>query len=88
MRAVDRDLDRPRIGGAAEFVDVGAGDEAGGLRRANDEARRPIALSSAASTVVEFLDQVCRQRVGAGAFAVEQQPGNAVGVAGQPEMLR
>ena len=29
MGAADRGLDRARIGGAAEFVDVGAGDEAG-----------------------------------------------------------
>ena len=29
MGAADGDLDRPRIGGAAEFVDVGAGDETG-----------------------------------------------------------
>ena len=36
--------------------------------------------------LVEFLDHIGRQRVGAGAFAVEQQPGDAVGVAGQLEI--
>jgi hypothetical protein len=43
-------------------------------------------LSSAASTAVEFLDHVGRQRIGAGAGAVEQQPGDAVGIAGQLEI--
>ena len=36
--------------------------------------------------LVELLDHVGRQRVGAGAFAVEQQPGDAVGIAGQLEI--
>ena len=85
MGAADRDLDRPRIGGAAEFVDVGAGDEAGWFCRADDEAGRPLRFP-APPAPFEFLDQVGRQRVGAGAFAIEQQPGDAVGIAGQLEM--
>ena len=36
---------------------------------------------------VEFLDHIGRQRVGAGVSAVEQQPGDAIGVAGQLEMM-
>ena len=35
---------------------------------------------------VEFLDHLGRQRIGAGAGAVEQQPGNAVGIARQLEI--
>ena len=42
MRAADLGLDRAGIGRAAEFVDVGAGDEAGRLGGANDEAGRPL----------------------------------------------
>ena len=85
MRAADRGLDGARIGRAAEFVDVGAGDEAGGLRRADDEPGRPLALQRGQHGI-EFLDHVGRQRVGAGVFAIEQQPGDAVGVARQLEM--
>ena len=40
MRPADRGLDRARIGRAAKFVDVGAGDEAGFLRRADDQPGR------------------------------------------------
>ena len=86
MRAADLGLDRARIAGAAEFVDVGAGDEAGFLRGADDEAGRALAFQLR-EHLVEFLDQVGRKRVGAGALAVEQQPGDAVGIAGQPEIL-
>ena len=49
MRPADRGLDHVGIGRAAKFVDVGAGDEAGWLRRANDQPAGRW-LSSAAST--------------------------------------
>jgi hypothetical protein len=39
MRPADCFLDRLGIAGAAEFIDVGAGDEAGRLCGTNDEAR-------------------------------------------------
>ena len=85
MGAADGDLDRPRIGGAAEFVDVGAGDETGFLGGADDEPGRPLALQRRQHRF-EFFDQIGRQRVGAGALAIEQQPGDAVGIAGQLEV--
>src|SRR5579871_4696264 len=40
MSPADRSLDRLRITCAAKLIDIGAGDEAGFFRRANDEARR------------------------------------------------
>ena len=86
MGAADLELDRARIAGAAEFVDVGAGDEAGFLGGADDEAGGPLAFQLR-QHLVEFLDQVGRKRIGAGAFAVEQQPGDAIAVAGQLEVL-
>ena len=85
MRPADGGLDGARIGGAAEFVDVGAGDEAGRLRRADDEAGRPLAFQRGQHGI-EFLDHVGRQRIGAGAGAIEQQPGDAVGIARQLEI--
>ncbi len=85
MGPADGRFDGPRIGRAAKFVDVGAGDEAGLLRRANDESRGPLAFQRREHGV-EFLDDVGGQRIGAGAGAVEQQPGNAVGIAGQLEI--
>ena len=85
MRAADLGLDGLRIGRAAKRVDVGAGDEAGGLGGTDDETGRPRAFQFA-KHLVEFLDQIRRQRIGAGAFAVEQQPGDAVGIAGQLEI--
>ena len=57
MGAADRDLDRPRIGGAAEFVDVGAGDETGCFCRADDEPGGPLAFQRRQHRL-EFLDQV------------------------------
>jgi hypothetical protein len=85
MGTADGDLDRPRIAGAAEFVDVGAGNEAGWFCRADDEAGGACAFQRRQHRL-EFFQQIGRQRVGAGTFAVEQQPGDAVGIAGQLEM--
>ena len=85
MRAADLGFDGVGVRDAAEFVDVGAGDEAGGLGGTNDEARGPCAFELGQHPV-EFLDQVARQRIGAGIGAVEQQPGDAVLVAGQLEI--
>ncbi len=85
MRPADRGFDRAKISRAAKFVDIGAGDESGLLRRANDQARGPLVFQRRQHSV-EFLEDVGGQRVGATAFAVEQQPGNAVGIPRQLEM--
>ncbi len=85
VRPADRGLDLPRIGRAAKFIDVRAGDEAGFLGRANDKSRRPLALQRHEHGA-EFFDHISRERIGAGALAVEQQPGDAVAIAGQLEM--
>ena len=74
------------IAGAAEFVDVGAGDEAGRFCRADHEAGGPLGLDRR-ERGVELLHHVGGQRVGAGVGAVEQQPGDAVGIARQLEVL-
>ena len=44
VRAADRRFDLARIGGTAELVDVGAGDEAGCLRRADHDAGGRLAF--------------------------------------------
>ncbi len=44
MRARNRGFDHGRIGRAAEFIDVGAGDESGCFRRTDDEAGRARAF--------------------------------------------
>ena len=44
MRAADLRFHGARIGGAAEFIDVGAGNEAGWFCRADDDARRALAF--------------------------------------------
>ena len=85
MGPADRRLDNSGIGGAAEFVDVGAGNEAGCLRRANDNPDRPLAFQRR-QHLIQFFDDICRQRIGAGAGAIEQQPRDAVGVAGELEI--
>ena len=85
MRPADRGFDRLRIGRAAKFIDVRASDEAGFLRRANDKAGRPLVFQRREHGI-EFLHDIGRQRVGAGAFTIEQQPGDAVAIAGQLEM--
>ena len=73
MGAADRALDLPGIGSTTEFVDVGSGDEARGLRRADDEAGRAVRLELR-EHAVEPLDHPGRKRVGTGIGAVEQQP--------------
>src|SRR3954466_11970675 len=85
MCAADLGLDRTRIGRAAKRVDVGAGNEAGFFGGTDDEAGGALAFQLR-QHLVEFLDQVGRKRVGAGALAVEQQPGDAVGIPGQLEI--
>ena len=55
MRPADRGLDRTGIGGAAKFIDVGAGDEAGWFCGANDDARRPLAFQRRQHQI-EFFD--------------------------------
>ncbi len=64
-------LDHAGIGRAAEFVDVGAGDEAGRLCRADHNAGRPLVFQRG-QYQFEFAHHVGGKRVGAGAGAVEQ----------------
>src|SRR5579863_1977372 len=85
MRPADCRFDGARIGRAAEFVDIGTGDEARGLCRANDEPGRPFTLQRGKHRI-ELREEVGRKRVGAGAFAVNQKPGDAIGVPRQLEM--
>src|SRR5712664_5024175 len=87
MGTADRGLDRLGIAGATKFVDVGAGDEAGRFRRANDKPGRPLAFQRRQHGI-EFFDDVGRQRVGAGTGAVEQEPGDAFVIAGQLEIAK
>ena len=86
MRAADFGLDHARFGSAAKFVDVGAGNEAGSLGGADDKPGRPCAFQFG-QHLVEFFNQIRRERIGAGIRAVEQQPGDAVLVPGQLEVL-
>ena len=86
MRAADLGLDGTRIGRAAKRIDVGTGNEAGLLGGTDDEAGGALAFQLR-QHLVEFLDQVRRKRIGAGALAVEQQPGDAVGITRQLEVL-
>src|SRR4029079_15926679 len=85
VRPADLGFDGAGIGRTAKFVDAGAGDEAGGLGGTNDEAGGPRGFQLR-EHLVEFFDQIRRQRIGAGARAVEQQPGDAIGIAGQLEI--
>ncbi len=75
-------LDRGGVGHAAKFADVGAGDEAFRLGRAQHQALRQIALE-AREHVVELGKHVLGERVGARARLVEREPGDAVVVAGE-----
>ncbi len=86
MPADDLELDRANVAGAAKRVNVGARDEAGFLGGADNEAGGPLAFKFG-QHLVEFFDQVSRQRIGAGAFAVEQQPGDAIGITGEFEVF-
>ena len=86
MRPADLGLDRLGIAGAAEFVDVGTGNETGCFCGANDQARRPLFFqlrqASVSSSPMTSADSV----LALAPFAIEQQPGDAVGIAVQPEM--
>src|SRR4029078_2619871 len=82
----DLDLDDVRIGRAAKRIDIGARDEARLLGGADDEACGTLAFQLR-QHFVELLDQIRRERIGAGAFAIEQQPRDAVGIARQLEIL-
>ncbi len=86
MRAADLGFNRAGIGGAAEFVDVGSGNEAGSLGGANDEAGRPRRFELG-QHLVELFNQIRRERIGAGSSPVEQQPGDAVFVPRELEIL-
>jgi hypothetical protein len=71
---------------ADEFLDVGAGDEAA-FRRSDDEGRRALALDRL-QVRIEFLHHRARQAVGGGVRLVEDQPDDAVGVAGPAPVRR
>ena len=86
MRTADLHLHLPRIGRAAKRVDVGAGDEAGRFCRTDDQRLRPVLLDRG-KHAVELLDHIGGQGVGAGAFAIEQQPCDAVRILRQAKML-
>ena len=73
-------LDRGHVGHAAEFVDVGAGDEAARLARAQDHALGQIAFERR-EHVVELDQDILREDVGAAVRLVEHQPGDAVVIA-------
>src|SRR3984957_20392803 len=85
MRPADRGLDRAGIDGATKFIDIGTGDEAGWFCGANDNSRRPLAFQRRQHGI-KFLDDIGRQRVGACIGAIEQQPGDAIAIAGQLEV--
>src|SRR5579872_70695 len=82
MGARDLRFDDGRIRCAAEFVDVGARNEAARFGRPNDEPCGALAFKRGQDRV-EFGQHVGRKRVGACTFAIEQQPGDAVSIAGQ-----
>ena len=71
MGPADRGLDRTGVRRAAKFVDIGTGDEAGRLGGTNDDAGGPLVFQRSEHEI-EFLEHIGRQRVGAGAVAVEQ----------------
>ena len=85
VAARERGLDLCRIGDAAEAADIGARDEAAGFCRADDEPARTIALDLR-QRGVELEQHILRQRVGAGAVLVEQQPDDAVRVGAHAPM--
>ena len=78
-------LHRRGVGHAAKLADVGAGDEAFRLGRAQHQALRQIVLE-VCQHVVEFGEHVLGERIGAGVRLVEGEPGDAVLVAGEPKV--
>src|SRR5207237_1946690 len=56
------------------------------LRRAKDKAGRAVRFQLS-DHAVEPLDHLGRQRVGAGISAIEQEPRDPVGVAGEAEIV-
>ena len=80
VRLGEARLDVGRIGHAAEFTDIGAGDEAARLPRAQHHAFRQLALQGR-EHLVELGDDILGQHVGAAARLVEHEPGDAVVIA-------
>ena len=81
--------DRERGGLVAdrlELVDVGAGDEPARLARHDDEAARRVAVELV-ERLVELREHRRAERVGGRAGAVERQPRDAVGIAGESPVL-
>ena len=69
-----------------EFVDIGTGDEAARLARADHETARRFAVEDV-EHLVELSQHRGGQRVGGGSRLVEGQPREAVGIAGQAPVL-
>ncbi len=86
MRGADAGFHHRRIAGAAEFVDVRAGNEAGRFCRADHETGWALGLDRREHGV-ELLHHVGGERVGAGVGTIEQQPGDTVGIARKLEVL-
>lgn len=85
MRGADARLHHVGIGRATEFVDVGARDEAGRFCGADHETGGTFGFDRREHGV-EFLHHLGGQRVGACISAIEQEPGDAVGIARQLEV--
>ena len=81
----DRRLDRMGIGGTAKFVDVRTGNKSGIFCGANHNSGGPLAFQSRQHGL-EFFHHFGGERISAGTRAIEQQPGNSIGVAGQLEI--
>src|SRR5690242_1829877 len=65
-----------------EFLDVGASDETGRLRRTNHHAPRGLCRERAQMRI-ELDQRVARQRIGGGAGAIEAQPRDIVTIDSQ-----
>ena len=78
-------FDLARIAHTTKLVDIRARDEARRLCRADDDACGAILLQRRDHSL-ELYEHVLRQRIRAGAFAVKQQPRDAIVIAGQFEI--
>ncbi len=75
--ALDQRARRPRLMQVAELVDIGAGDEAARLARADHQPTRRIACERI-EDFVQLGKRRGRQRIGRGPRLVEDEPRNAV----------
>ncbi len=86
MRLADFGLYLAWISRAAKLVDVSARDEARWLRRADDQPGRTLAFEHS-NDLAKLFQHIGRKRVSARAFAVEQQPRDAISITCQLEVL-